>query len=212
MAVTAALLACVPSADASPITYIETATATGTLGATPFTNALVTLTLVADTSTVGPGAGGLSAFQVNPGTATISIGSLGTFLMTGGVEAFSTYHALFSGQSIVGIGQKDNAAGTSLTGILAQSGTSLYGYDLKTAMTSSSGPCCAGTGSTSTFFTTAGDLHFTSQPTGDTLTVTGGNGTNVVQEGGTLANPTQLSVSGVGQLSGNIGEFGTVDY
>src|SRR5262245_64992698 len=123
MAVTAALLACVPSADASPITYIETATATGTLGATPFTNALVTLTLVADTSTVGPGAGGLSAFQVNPGAATISIGSLGTFLMMGGagVEAFSTYHALFSGQSIVGIGQKDNLAGTDITGILAQS-------------------------------------------------------------------------------------------
>ncbi len=40
------------AASAGPITYTLTSTGTGTLGGVPFTDAVVTVTLVGDTSTV----------------------------------------------------------------------------------------------------------------------------------------------------------------
>jgi hypothetical protein len=62
-------------ADAIPITYTDTVTATGTLGASPFLNALVSVSLVGDSSTIflGP-----RVF----GTATVDVSGVGTALFT----------------------------------------------------------------------------------------------------------------------------------
>ncbi len=46
------LLSVAHRAEATPITYTDTVTGTGALGALPFTNALVTISLTGDTSTV----------------------------------------------------------------------------------------------------------------------------------------------------------------
>src|SRR5215831_8865688 len=127
--VTAALLAWVPAAFATPITYMESTTATGTVGTKSFTNAAVTVTLSGQTSGVfanGP-------FLFNPGAATVNIAGLGTYNLTGSIEAFSSYNTVFRGSSIFGIGQLD-PGGTGITGILTQFDTALYGYDLKTAV------------------------------------------------------------------------------
>jgi hypothetical protein len=61
-------LGCTTPAHAGPITYALTSTGTGTFGGTPFTDAVVTVTLVGDTSTVIPVGRGL----FNPGTATVN--------------------------------------------------------------------------------------------------------------------------------------------
>ena len=56
--------------QAAPITYTETSIASGTLGGTPFTNALVTVEFTADTSgVIEP----LPGVFVNQGTATVTI-------------------------------------------------------------------------------------------------------------------------------------------
>jgi hypothetical protein len=49
-----AVAANINAASADPITYTESATATGSLGSNSFTNALVTITALADTSGVAP--------------------------------------------------------------------------------------------------------------------------------------------------------------
>jgi hypothetical protein len=65
--------------QATPITYTEQAVATGRLGASAFTNALVTLSLTTDTSAV-TGPPGFS--NVIGGTATVNVAGLGTATFT----------------------------------------------------------------------------------------------------------------------------------
>jgi hypothetical protein len=72
-----ALLGCVSPLLATPITYSEAVTATGSLGASAFTNALVTITLTGDTANVT----GLGTF-LNPGVATVAVSGLGTATFT----------------------------------------------------------------------------------------------------------------------------------
>ena len=71
------------SAGASPITYIEQVTASGSLGTSAFTHALVTLTLNGDTDNV----------HVNSGSGAIvnSTGVIGTIDVQGiGTATFTT--------------------------------------------------------------------------------------------------------------------------
>ena len=64
---------------ANPITYTETATGTGTLGLSAFTNALVTVTLIGDTSNVLTVAVG---FRSGVGIGTVNVFGLGTATFT----------------------------------------------------------------------------------------------------------------------------------
>src|SRR5690349_3231394 len=64
----------VPGVD-PPITYIEQAIASGTVGGTAFTNALLTVMLNGDTSTVTGSAG---FFTNSVGTVTFSIPGVGS--------------------------------------------------------------------------------------------------------------------------------------
>jgi len=83
------------AASATPITYIETATATGMLGASPFTSALVTLTFSGDTSNVTIlGAG----FFLNVvGTGTVSVSGVGTATFTDRIGAVLNQGIPFAG-------------------------------------------------------------------------------------------------------------------
>src|SRR5580704_13107518 len=79
-------------ASAAQITYVETTTATGSLGGTAFTNALVTVTLVGDTSNIALGPAPFGAFLVNPGSATIKIAGLPLATFTDLVEILGTFN------------------------------------------------------------------------------------------------------------------------
>ncbi len=67
-----ALLLGARAAQATPITYTVAGTATGALGVSMFTNALVTIALVGDTSFVGN----------DFGSATVSVSGVGTASFT----------------------------------------------------------------------------------------------------------------------------------
>jgi hypothetical protein len=69
--------------NAEPIVYTESVTASGTLGSESFTNSLVTLTFVGDTSTVISVISGFFTNEV--GTATVDVASLGSAIFAPGV-------------------------------------------------------------------------------------------------------------------------------
>jgi hypothetical protein len=159
------------AASAGPITYTLTTTASGTLGASSFTDALVTVTLTGDTSNVTPGTGFITGALVNPGTATVSIFGLGTATFTASIGILSTFNgtAAFLGGSGSGvlIGQFVGPLNdpTDITGILVQESPVFFGYDLR----SSFGPLSSRGGSSApdpsaVFPTTGGTLNFTAPP------------------------------------------------
>ena len=73
--VSAALAGFTAPAHAVPITYTETATATGFLDGTPFANALVTITVTGDTAAAP--SGGIFQFYPLPG-ATVTVTGFGS--------------------------------------------------------------------------------------------------------------------------------------
>jgi len=71
----------VPLAKADGIVVTDTTVGSGSLDGTVFINALVTLTLVGDTTNVT----GTTVFQL-PGTATVSVGGVGSDTFTDNVQ------------------------------------------------------------------------------------------------------------------------------
>ena len=183
--------------QAAPITYTETSIASGSLGATPFTNALVTVELTADTSGV------IEPFLgvfVNQGTATVTIDGLGTATFNDP----NGYAAVFFPQSVIPtcpcFAFFDDAAHfpSSGTAIFGLGDAGLAGYDLQSAF----GPL-TGTGiglatnpdnSPVAFSTTAGTLLLADGGDPVTLTVTVGAVPTAVPE------PASLSLVAVGAL------------
>jgi hypothetical protein len=157
------------AASAGPITYTLTSTGTGTLGGSPFTDALVTVTLTGDTSTVSPF--GSSLF--NPGTATVNVAGLGTATFTDTTVIVSTFNdpnPSGFGVPVVFICDLSNPSDpNSCTGILGQAGTEFLGYNLQTSFgpdTGLGGPW-SGTHVTPHFPTTVGDMTWAiGQPLG----------------------------------------------
>jgi hypothetical protein len=80
----AASLLAAGMAYAGPITYTETATATGSLNGVNFRDALVTLTMSGDTSSVFNDGG----IWRNNGTASVTIAGLGSAIFTDTVDVF----------------------------------------------------------------------------------------------------------------------------
>src|SRR6266481_9118729 len=73
-------------AAAGPITYTETATATGTIGNQVFTSALLTFNFTGDTSNV---TGAAPFFVISATGATVNIAGIGTATITdSGIEVF----------------------------------------------------------------------------------------------------------------------------
>ena len=178
--------------QAAPITYTETSMASGTLGGTPFTNALVTVELTADTSGVIEPVPGVF---VNQGTATVMIDGLGTATFNDP----NGYAAVFFSNG-PGVAFFDDAAhfpssGTAIFGLLD---ASLAGYDLQSAFGpvtgTGTGLATEPNGSPVAFSTTAGNLLLTDGGDPVTLTVTVGPVPTAVPE------PASLSLLAVGAL------------
>lgn len=89
----AALAALSTAAPAAPYVYTITATATGALDGTSYTNALVTLTATADTANV---LGGGGVFIV-PATVTVSVAGVGADAFTGPFDVFDNQNTLIGG-------------------------------------------------------------------------------------------------------------------
>lgn len=108
------------SAVATPITYVEDATATGSLGGVAFTDATVTLTMMNDTTNVTNPSTGLF---LNIGTATVSVDGAAPV-------AFTDSIAVFSNQS-VSVGGFADVSFTTPLDILDTTNAAFAAYDLK---------------------------------------------------------------------------------
>ena len=100
------LLCGAQQANAGEITYTESVTATGSIGATAFSDTLVTFTFVGDTANVFvpfpstfPG-----LFLNSVGTGTVTIGNLGTF-STNGIAVFDNHAFDSQGDGVAGIAE-----------------------------------------------------------------------------------------------------------
>jgi hypothetical protein len=132
-------------ANADAITYTESGTATGSIGLTNFTNALVTITFAGDTSNVSE----VSGLFSNPvGTATVTIGGIGTFAFTDSLYVFDNQP-----YSVAGI--SDSTLDDILDTI---SSSALSTYGLTTAIGPVTGLSLFNAGST--YGTTGGGLVF----------------------------------------------------
>ena len=140
-----ALFAFVPAVHAAPITYVQTGIASGMLGATPFTDAFVKVTLTGDTTNVVPelfGPFNCPFCFVNEGTTTVEIPGVGTATVTDPTAVW------VFGQPVdidddpttpelpgVVIGTLDEPpAIDSFTGIGGTGSMAMLGYDLTTSI------------------------------------------------------------------------------
>ncbi len=160
------VLVSIQPAQANPIVYIETGTLTGTIGATSFTDAAVTLTTVADTSNIVlTNIDGYNIYE-NAGTTTIQIAGVGTATFNGG-DSFGAFSedltSVFAGTGNVGI-----ADISQQVAIFGNFTTIPPFYDLSTSFTST------GTSSynSNSFSTTLGDLTIGSTSGNATFTAT----------------------------------------
>jgi hypothetical protein len=165
-AVIVAVLGLASLAQATPITYRFSGTASGMLGGSPFTNVQVVVTGVGDTANVVPVLGGL-AFGNPISTTTVTIAGLGSATVTDstGIVSIPTPISIDTGFPVLPytvIGTEDNPPDPeSLTGLGVSGSNALLGYDLQTDI----GPITgvpAGVGFPTSLFvhTTRGNLSF----------------------------------------------------
>lgn len=139
-----------PIAGDAPVTYTEQATGSGTLGGSSFTNALITIVFTGDTSNI---TGGSGFFSLTVGTATVTIGGLGTATFTDTMEAFDN-----QGQIAAGIA--DLTCTGCIGSVLDTFNNAFATYDLTTSI----GPLSGGSfiRPDLSFGTTAGLLNIAS--------------------------------------------------
>jgi hypothetical protein len=160
---------CCAAASAGPITFTETQNGIGSLGGTSFNNALVTLVLTTDTSTI---TGSGTFFDI--GTATVTVAGInGTATFTDTMEVFSN-----QGNSAAGI--EDVPRGDVLDVYNAAFGT----YALNTAISPLSGDPDGNP--TSSFSTSMGAFILSSSRNDDHLVAFTATTLGSVPEPGTL--------------------------
>jgi hypothetical protein len=106
---------------ATEIAYTEQAVASGTLGNTPFTDALVTIRLVGDTSNV---TGGSGLFTNSVGTFTLMVAGIGSTVFTDSMLVFDNQNVSRAGFADV----------TQNGAVLATTDAAFATYDLTTAI------------------------------------------------------------------------------
>jgi hypothetical protein len=165
-------------AMASAITYTVSDTASGTLGATSFTGALVTVSFSGDTGTVFMSSAGF--WENDIGTATVTIAGIGTATFTDAMFAFDN-------QAAIAAGIGDNTCVGCRASVLDTFNSVFGSYDLMSAIGPISG---------AVFFrpdlsygTTMGLLNFSSAGATSTFTAT------------TVPEPANLILLGTGLVS-----------
>jgi hypothetical protein len=168
-------------ARADIVTFNYTVTASGVFGTSTFTDALVTLTQVADTDDVTSDSG---IYFLTPETSTVSVAGLGTATFTG-----PTFDASIPG-GLVGLFSGTTAG----PAILVVNNAAFAGYDLQGAIGPLSGGATINPGSA--FATSSGDFVFGSTSGLATVQVT--LGTTAVPEASTLAMGGLVALVGLG--------------
>jgi len=163
-------------AAAGPILFTESTTVSGSLGTTAFSNALITVTLLADTGGVTNFSPAYPGLLVNPGSATLTIEGLGTFAFNSpnGYGAFFVPPILdprITTPAFV-IAQFDNPEHDSFTHIVAILDSTLATYDLASAFGPLTATGFGPPGSDEPFQTTGGALFIRSGEDSVTFTAT----------------------------------------
>jgi hypothetical protein len=168
-------------ASAGIITFTESVTATGSLGSTPFTGALVTLTAFGDTSNVtNPDpSNGLFELSLPADTVSISIAGLDTAILTDAADVFSNENSATLDCPAVGISDAftDDIVDTNGGGV---GGCSRVDNPFDTyALTTSIGPFTGLTGGNlgATYDTDLGVLEFSALAELSTFAATTGTST-----------------------------------
>ncbi len=162
-------------ASATPITYTESATVSGSLGGTAFRNALVTLTMSTDTTSV-TFAGGLFT---NIAPATVTVSGVGSATFTDTIDVFDnpTFAPPAAGFGVDGGGS-----------ILDTFNAAFGSYDLTTAI----GPITG-----SPFINPGMSINTTA---GSFIINTSGNSTFTAVTGTAVPEPTTLVLLGSGLI------------
>ena len=176
VAALALLLGGTGQARAAFFTYTESATASGSLAGTPFTNALVTMTATADTNNVTQSP--LGTYQLTVATMTVTVDGFPTATFTDAMEVYVTQPGEFAGTDDT----------TARQTVLANTNTAFLTYDLTSAISKSGAPFIH---SGEAFPTTAG--AFVLNSTG-TATFTAGPAATAAPE------PASLTLLGIGAL------------
>ena len=142
---------CCAAASAGPITFTETQLGIGSLGVTSFNNALVTIVLTSDTSTITG-----SGIFYDIGPATVTVAGFGTATFTDTMEVFSN-----QGNHAAGIEDAQPAMGD----VLDVFNTAFDTYALNTAIGQLSGKPEGSPGQS--FPTSLGAFILTSSGNGD---------------------------------------------
>ena len=142
---------CCAAASAGPITFTETQLGIGSLGVTSFNNALVTIVLTTDTSTITG-----SGIFYDIGPATVTVAGVGTATFTDTMEVFSN-----QGNHAAGIEDAQPAMGD----VLDVFNTAFDTYALNTAIGQLSGKPEGSPGQS--FPTSLGAFILTSSGNGD---------------------------------------------
>jgi hypothetical protein len=177
------------------ITYTLESTASGSLGGTDFTDALVTVTLTGDTSEVfEPDPLNFPGALFNVGTATVTIEGLEPAIFTDPNGYVAATGPAFPDADLplpwFILAQFDDSTGDSFTHILGIFDASLAGYDLQSAF----GPLTSGgfgVVAVSVFSTSAGPLDFS----GD-----GGDPVTFTASVAAVPEPASLSLFAIGAL------------
>lgn len=152
----ALLLSCAHGAKADSFNYTDSATATGTIGATAFTDTLVTVTFTGDTADISTFAGSYVNYV---GTESVTISGIGTFAIPGFIHLFDNPAVSSAGISGPGGDVLDTTAAPFATYNLASAIGPVSG-----APTINAGFSFATTGGAFVLDSVAGDSTFTAAP------------------------------------------------
>jgi hypothetical protein len=167
---TVTLFGWVTPLQAAPITYTETAMASGALNGTSFSNRVVTITFFGDTLNVAPFGNGCALCLVNlVSTATVNVSGVGTdtFKDPTGIIGFPFLSPDLGGMA--GVAMVDAAPQTSGLLLIATIDNAFVGYDLASAI----GPIQGLTGTPDnaiTYSTTLGTFQWNPYPDTSTFT------------------------------------------